>query len=188
CGLELPLDDAQKLVRSALDVVVDDHVVELVLLLQLALRSLEPLLDLPTALRRPRPEPALELRERRRLHEDRRAVVDLALDRERPLGLEGGARSFPRRADPGDLRPQRPGALSPFEVDVLEELARFEPPLELLARDEVVVASFLLALAALARRRRDGELELGDARKDGAFECSLAGTRRAGYDDDRLTG
>src|SRR4051794_29114486 len=73
---ESMLDELLQLVRGAIDVVVDDHVVELAGLLLLLARKLEALVDLPRALRRPLAQPALELVERRRIDEHRQRAVD----------------------------------------------------------------------------------------------------------------
>ena len=51
---------------------------------------------------------------------------------------------------------------------VLEEVAVCEPPVELLVADEVVMDAVDLAGAAGARRRRDGELELGNEPREAA--------------------
>src|SRR5712691_859163 len=106
CALQLPLDDAQKLVRGPVDIVVYDNVVELALLVELAPRTLESLLDLAALLRRPRPSATLQLVERRRAHEDRHAAGNLPLDRERAGRLEIEERCFPHRPNATDLGPQ----------------------------------------------------------------------------------
>src|SRR5204863_3059522 len=105
-------------------------------------------------------EPTFELVERRRLDEDRHAVGNLPLYGERSVGLQIQQRRLPVRADARDLGPERPAALAPLEVDMLEEVTRIEPPLELRMVDEVVLPPVLLALTPVARRRRDGKLEL----------------------------
>src|SRR5439155_2835896 len=161
---------------------------ELVLLLELPLGAPKTLIDLTAALGGTCAESPFELVERRRLHEDRHAVRHLTLDRERALGLEVEQWRLSRGADPPDLRPERAHALPPLEVDVLEELARVEPALELVVRDEVVLPPLTLTLAPLARRCGNGELQLGDPRQNRTFERALAGTRGTGNDDDRSSG
>ena len=126
-----------------------------------------------------------QLGEARRAHEDRDAVGKLALHGERPFGLEVEEWRLAFPPDAPDLRPERPDTLTPFEVDVLEEVARLESPLELLAVDEVVLPSLDLARAPRSGRRRDGELELGHERKNRLLERPLPGPRGAGDHDDR---
>src|SRR5579864_8398459 len=147
CGPQLPFDDPEKLVGGPINVVVDDHVVELALLAELTLRTFEPLFDLAPGFGGPRAQTSLELRECRRSDEDRHASGNRALDRERAVGFEIEQRRFPFRANPADLGPKCPHALSPLEVHVLEEFACVEHPLELRVADEVVLAALLLALA-----------------------------------------
>ena len=63
---------------------------------------------------------------------------------------------------PLDLGAQRPVAVAAVG-GVLEEVTVPGPAIELLAVEEVVVAAVHLALARLARGRRDRQLELGHA-------------------------
>src|SRR5205085_12231683 len=92
--------------------------------------------------------------------EDRHASGNAVADRQRPGRLELEEWRASRSCDPVELGPQRSRAvaLAPREVDVLEELALAEAPVELLPRDEPIVAAVDLAGAAIARRRRDREL------------------------------
>src|SRR5207245_2231950 len=83
-----------------------------------------------------------------------------------------------------DLREERPGTLAPRELVVFEELALGEAPVELLVADEVVVDTFDLVRAACARRRRDGELQLGEEVEQALDQRSFAGARLTGDDDD----
>src|SRR5439155_19409854 len=124
----------------ARDVVVDGHLVELPRKLELAARGVEALLDLPTALGRPLAQPALQLVERRRLHEDRNRARDALLDRQRALGLEVEHRHAPRRVDPLNLGPERAVPRAPRVPDVLDELSLAGEPRELVVGDEVVLA------------------------------------------------
>ena len=95
--------------------------VEQVRLLQLLACEREPDVDLSAALGRALAQSALELSEGRSPDEDRDALLDRLLNAERALGLEIEQRRPPPVADPVDLRPERPGAGTPRQVDVLEE-------------------------------------------------------------------
>ena len=66
----------------------------------------------------------------------------------------------------------------------LEEVAPLDPLVELLVRDEPVLAPVLLARPARTSRRRDRERKLRHALQDHALEGALARTRGARYDDD----
>ena len=57
---------------------------------------------------------------------------------------------------------------------VLDERARLDLAVELLVAEEVVVDAVDLARPRLARRRRDGQLQLGDAREQAADQRPLA--------------
>ena len=59
-----------------------------------------------------------------------------------------------------------------------------DPARELLVGEEPVLAAVHLARALRARRRRDGDLELGHALEQRLDQRALAGTRRAGDDED----
>ena len=65
----------------------------------------------------------------------------------------------PARRRAVELGAQRPVA-APGVVGVLDELARGDAPVELLAREEVVVDAVALAGARRARGRRDRQLQL----------------------------
>src|SRR5687767_9681742 len=81
-------DDRDELGGRALEVVVDDDVLELALLRELPPGELEALTDLAGALRRPLAQTALELVERRCLDEDRDASRHLVPDHERAVCLQ----------------------------------------------------------------------------------------------------
>ena len=93
---------------------------------------------------------------------------------------------MPPAAEPVDLGIQRPVAVSDV-VDPLQELARHDPSVELLAVEEPVVDAVLLAGTLWPRRRRNGERELWKPRQDELDERALAGARRAGDHEDGLT-
>jgi len=67
---------------------------------------------------------------------------------------------------------------------VLEERVPFDPLEELLLAEEVVLAPFDLALTARARRRRDGQLEVGAAFEQSLDERALSGPGRTGDDEE----
>src|SRR4029077_17987271 len=74
-------------------------------------------------------------------------------------------------------------------ADVREDSPVLGEPLELLGRDEPVLPSVHLSGSLISRRRRYRELELRHRLAQGLLERALAGTRRAGDDDDqRLSG
>jgi hypothetical protein len=75
--------------------------------------------------------------------------------------------------------------LAPRPLDPLEELVVGEAPVELVRADEPVLAPVLLAGAAGARRRRDGELQLRNALEQQPRKRALALAGRAGDDEDR---
>ena len=69
---------------------------------------------------------------------------------------------------------------------MLEELALRKLLVELRVRDEPVLAAVLLALPALARRRRDGQRELGNLDEQSLFQGALAGARGTGDYENRF--
>jgi hypothetical protein len=171
-----------------LDLVVLDHVVEEVLLLQLVARELEPLLDLALALGGTLAQPPLVLFEARRPDEDRDRSGDALRDCQCAFGLEIEQRDAACVEDPVDLRAQRAIAVARV-LDVLEEGALRGPALELLLAQEVVVDAVGLPLPAPPGGRRDRDLELGEAGKDALDERSLPRARWSRDDDDpRATG
>ena len=90
------------------------------------------------------------------------------------------------RLDAVDLRTQGSGARAPWELDVLEELVFLEQAVELTLAQKVVLPTVPLARPAFARRRGHRELEdVGHPSKQDLFECPLAGTGRAGDDDNQ---
>jgi hypothetical protein len=64
---------------------------------------------------------------------------------------------------------------------VLEEIAAGEPLLELLEREEVIVAPVLLAGTRLAGGGRDREVEVGQPLAQSLDQRPLADSRRPGY-------
>src|SRR5437763_7384995 len=88
CGPQLGADDSLELVQCALEVVVDDRVLELGLERELPLGDLQPFVDLTLALRGPVAEPALEFLSARRGHKDDNAVGNPVTNRERPTRLD----------------------------------------------------------------------------------------------------
>ena len=72
----------------------------------------------------------------------------------------------------------------PDVVDGLEELARVDAAVELVAIEEPIVNAVLLPRALRPRRRRDGKRELGEARQDQLDQRAFAGTRRPGDNED----
>src|SRR5438552_3696837 len=162
CALQFAADDFLELVQSPLEIVVHDLVVELPFVLKLPLGDLEPLVDLPLALGRAGPEPLLELVAARRRDEDRHRAGDPVAHGERAAGLDLEQRRMAAAGDPLQLRPEgsRAVAFAPRKRHVLEEPVLGEAFVELIVRQEPVVAPVLLAWPAGSRRRRDGKLEL----------------------------
>src|SRR6266542_503708 len=181
--LESGCDDLRELVRGSLDIVVDDDVVELICLFALLPGQREPLVDLPRALRSPLPQPALELVERRRVHEDRHCARHGVPDGERALDLEVEERDLPGLVDAIDLEAERPVAMAGDVRNPFEEVASSNAAFELRIRDEPVFAPVLLAFPSLPGRRRDGELELGHTLEQSGLERALSGPRGPGHDD-----
>jgi hypothetical protein len=70
---------------------------------------------------------------------------------------------------------------------VLEEVALADATVELVPVEEVVVGAVDLARALPPRRRRDGDLEMGEAGKDALDQRSLPRPRRSRDDDDART-
>ena len=176
--LQLPVDDLEELVSGPLGVVVHDHVVELVLLLELALRALEPLLDLAAALGRARTQATLELGERRR----RTKIVTLSSISRWTASAPSVSRSSngafpPPGCGRSPTRASRPAG--PTRSRRAPGSRRRRAPLELRVADEVVLGARAPRHAGLrARRRRDRKLELG-TRHHGFLEGSLSRTRRS---------
>ena len=71
---------------------------------------------------------------------------------------------------------------------MLEEVALGNPANELGVGQKPVFAAVLLAAAAQARRCGNGDLELGDAVEQSVNQSAFPGARRAGHDEDGLTG
>ena len=85
-------------------------------------------------------------------------ALDLDLEHDRVPGLEPAL----------DLRAQGPVVVAAVGGE-LEEVVLVDRAVELLGREEVVVAPVLLALARLPGRRRDRELEVGTARSSSSL-------------------
>src|SRR5215470_2993612 len=133
CRLQLGANDSLQLAERAVEVVVDDLVLELRLEGQLALGDVEALLDLPLALGRARPEPPLQLLAARSGNEDGHRGGDAVADPECAPGLDLEERRAVLGGDPVELGPERAGAvaLSPGQLDPFEKVAGLEPPVEL---------------------------------------------------------
>src|SRR5204863_2219132 len=104
------------------------------------------------------------------------------------LDLEqGGAGAA---GDPLELRPERARAvaLAPRQRHVLQKAVLGEALVELLVRQEPVVASVLFARAAGPRRRRNGELELGNALGEPPCKRAFPFAGGPGYDEDGTSG
>jgi len=177
-------DDLRQTVCSLLPVVVLHDLVELVLLGELVLCDSQPVVDRARRFRVAVAEPALQLVDGRG-DENRDRPFDAALYPERTLGLELEQWRPSLRAEPIDLRIERPVSVADV-VDPLEKLARLDPALELLLREEVVMHPVLLPGTPLARRRGYGRRELRETRPDELNQRPLTGATRAGDDEDRL--
>src|SRR5262245_10914279 len=147
---QLAAHDSLQLGDGAIEVVVDDDVVELPGELELLARDRESLLDLSPALGGAGAQPALELGERRRPHEDRDPARNLLLDCQRPVRLEVEQRHPALAVNALDLAAQRADALAPRVVHVLDEGSLLHELRELPVRDEPVLAAVALARAPLA--------------------------------------
>ena len=91
---------------------------------------------------------------------------------------------MPAARQPVDLGIQRPVTVSDV-VDPLQELARHDPPVELVAVEEPVVDAVLLAGTLWPRRRRNRVREIWKPRQDELDQRALAGARRPGDHEDR---
>src|SRR5215471_15562657 len=107
CAVQLRANDSLELGERALEVVVDDSVVELGFELELLLGNGEAFLDLALALGRPRAQAVLELLLARRGHEERHRADDPVAYRERAGGLDLQQRGTAFAPDPLELREQR---------------------------------------------------------------------------------
>src|SRR5215208_2307267 len=185
CAVHRPADDLLELRHRPLAVVVDDRVVKLGREGRLLLRDVEPLVDLALALGRPQAQAALPLLAARRGDEDRDRRGDAVANRECAAGLDLEHRRLPLSRDALELGPERPRAvaLTPGELDPLEEVALLQPAVELLVREEPVVAAVLLAGPHRPRRPGDRERELGDALHQKLGQRALALTGSSGEDE-----
>src|ERR1041385_3423284 len=108
CAVQLAANDFLELGEGALEVVVDDPVVEDGFQLELALCNGEPFFDLALALGRPRAEALLELLLAGSGDEDRHCAGDPLLDREGARRLDLEKRRAASGPDPLDLRQESP--------------------------------------------------------------------------------
>src|ERR671936_569504 len=120
CGLcpcgrpkERSADNLLELRRRALEIVVDDEVVELLRELQLLARERQPVADLAGALGRAFAQSPFELVEPRRGNEDGDAAGNLVTDVKGPLRLEVEQRNATVGRDAVELRAQGSGTLAP---------------------------------------------------------------------------
>src|SRR5690606_4179732 len=176
----LGADDAHEVEGGAVEVVVDDHVVELAHRPDLLAGAREALLDLLLGVRAPAPQAPLELAHRRRRdehhHRLRHARLDLAGADE--LELEEHVAALRQRLLDGRLR----GAVEVADVlRVLEQPVVLQELLEALAREEVVVLAVDLAGALRAGRRRDRVVDVVDLRQGDAPYRVLADAGGAGH-------
>ena len=100
---------------------------------------------------------------------------DRLLHPQRAVGFEVEQRHLAVRLNAIDLGAQRSRPCTPRKVDVLEKLPVVDEALELLGRDEPVLASVLLAGPLLARGRGDGKLDLGHSFEQDLLERAFAG-------------
>ena len=172
-----------ELVGRTVDLVVDDHDVEVLALAQLLAGDREPHLDVSRRVGRTVTEARLEIFEARRRDEDEHGVRPAATHGERALHLELEHDVAARLEQAVDLADQRPVATT-CVADVLEERARIDPPLKLCVAEEEVLAPIDLARSPLPRRRRARDREAIAALEQALDQRALAGTRRAGDDDE----
>ena len=143
-------------------------------LLELSAGERDALADLPRGLRRTLVEAPLELG-----HisgdEDRDGARNLALHLLRPFELELEHADTAVGRDPVHLAAEGAVALARDVLHVLEEVAILDSLDERLLAEEPVLAPLLLPRALRPCRRRDGDLELGDALDELADQRALAG-------------
>src|ERR671922_33614 len=111
------------LVERAPELVVDDHVVELVRLLELRAGDAQPLLDLRLALGRAPPQPALVLLEARGSHENGHRPRHPLTHAQCAFRLEVEQRDTAAGLDAVDLAEERSRPRPPRELDPFEEVA-----------------------------------------------------------------
>ena len=157
---QLAFDDGRDRRRRTLDVVVSHHVPEAMRLLELTAGEQDPLADLAGALGRSLAQAPLELGNVGG-DEDRHAAGHLVLHSERSLELEL------EHADPAvvrdsiHLRAKRPVAVTGYVRNPLEELARADPPRELLVGEKQVLAAVELPRTLRPGRRRHRDVDAG---------------------------
>src|SRR5919204_351800 len=190
CAPEFGADDFLELVQGPVEVVVDNRVVELRLECELALGDVQTLVDLALALGRAGTKPPFELLRARGGDEDDNAVLHAVAHGERAARLDLEQRRGAVGDDPAQLGPKRARAvaLAPRQLDVLEEAALGEAPIELLFRDEPVVAPVVLAGPPRARGRGDGQLQLRHPLRQAPRERAFPLAGCAGDDEDRPSG
>src|SRR5690554_338549 len=160
----LARDDPHELVRGARDVVVHDHVVELVGRGELDASRLEPTLALLGTLGAAAHEPADELVPAGRGEKHEAGVGHGLADLTRALQVDLEDDRLARREPLLDGRPQRAVAVAAVHDGPLEERALLDRPREGFRPDEAVVHPVHLAGARVPRGRRDGQPDMGIAR------------------------
>src|SRR5439155_12743247 len=185
CEFELTFDDRGQHLTRAVEIVVRDHVAEPVRLFELVPCQLDPLADFPCGLRRALAQPALELG-----HvggdENRDARRHLLLDGQCTLQLELEHAHPAVARDAVDFGAERAVTLAGDVLDVLEKRTLDNPPRELVVAEEPVLPAVDLPGPLATRRRRDGDLQDGDARGELADQRSLARAGRPGDDEHHL--
>src|SRR5215210_1763297 len=184
-------DELGQLIGGPLETVVDDHMLELVPGAELSPSDLEPLLDLPGGVAATPDEPGTQSLEGWRRDEHLESVGErgphlprsLHLDlQHEPADAPGGVVASGPRSRALDLRAG--GAVAVARVGrVLQERVGGDPPLELLGRQEPVVAPVDLARTLRPCRGRDRKLEPRKAFAQGAYQRALPDPRRAGDDE-----
>ena len=142
--------------------VVDDPVVEVALHGQLLFGGFEAGVDRLGRVGAPALQPAAQVGRVRRRDEDLDRLRHRRAHLLRPLDLDLEDHRVTARETALDLRAQGPVAVAAVGGE-LEEVLFLGALLELLRGEEVVIATVLLPLPRIARRRRDRELEVRDA-------------------------
>src|SRR4051794_27670765 len=178
-----PAHDLHHFLKSVLEAVVDDLLVELVVGLELALRGLQAAGHLAGVIRPPAREPGPQRVERRRsdehLHGLGEGLADLAGALDLDLEDHGHA-----GVDPAAQLGAQGAVAAAGVLGVLDEVPRVHARVELLRGQEVVVDPVLLPRARRPRGRGDRQLELGHAREEVRDQRALAHAGRPGDDED----
>src|SRR5215210_635761 len=186
-AVERVAHDRGELVDGVLEAIVDDHVAELVLGVELRLGRAQARVDLLGVVRAAAHEPRAQRLARRGRDEHLERLghrlahlpgaLDLDLEHDRLAGAQ----------PPLELGTQR--AVPAAGVGgVLDELARVDAALEIRVVEEVVVDAVLLARPRAARGRRDAEAELRHALAQRPDQGALADARGTGDDEDARHG